>query len=284
MARKVEVAHRHGLDGFSFVSYFYDGRPLLGGALDAIQRVDLPPDFGFSVLWANHPWPGDFPEADDSLLLTVHLASDLLEGLGSVARCKDFFDWVRSEVAAAGLGRLHVVSSQGLHFRSERRLDELGFDSMTNYCLLGYQESADEDFLSDRGLDDLSAQEVVPYDGRVPGIVACWHAGEEISDLPYHPVVTVGRDCTPRVAGKAPPEQRGRWGNRAVLIDETPTEFGALVCEAFACAGTEADGEERLVFINSWNEWTEGAYLEPDTTWGYAFLDAVSSAKRCFGD
>ena len=36
----------------------------------------------------------------------------------------------------------------------------------------------------------------------------------------------------------------------------------------------------RVVTINSWNEWTEGSYLEPDTVYGTAFLDAIKSVFR----
>lgn len=36
----------------------------------------------------------------------------------------------------------------------------------------------------------------------------------------------------------------------------------------------------RLITVNSWNEWTEGGYLQPDDRTGYGYLEAVMAALK----
>ena len=85
---------------------------------------------------------------------------------------------------------------------------------------------------------------------------------------PHFPCCFVGWDNTAR---------RGRQA--MVMRDSTPELFGKQL-SLVANGVLHKPPEERVVFINAWNEWAEGMYLEPDRKFGHGYLQAVASVLQ----
>lgn len=74
---------------------------------------------------------------------------------------------------------------------------------------------------------------------------------------------TTGYDDTPR---------RGVAGE--VMINSSPKSFYSLMKALFYIS--EQKGNE-YIFVNAWNEWGEGNYLEPDKKHGTAYLEQIKN-------
>lgn len=76
----------------------------------------------------------------------------------------------------------------------------------------------------------------------------------------------VNYDDTPR---------RGNKGGR-LMKNATPLKFSSYLKEIIDISDKQ---NKPFVFLTAWNEWGEGAYLEPDTVYGLSFLKAVANIK-----
>ena len=86
------------------------------------------------------------------------------------------------------------------------------------------------------------------------------------------------------------PQFRGvtpMWDNTArrqddamIVTGSTPASFGVWLTNVLQQTRLRHDGEERLLFINAWNEWAEGNHIEPDAMHGRGYLEALRAARR----
>jgi hypothetical protein len=65
-----------------------------------------------------------------------------------------------------------------------------------------------------------------------------------------------------------------------VVLNSTPENYEWWLSRAIKKTRANFPDGDALVFINAWNEWAEGAHLEPDQRYGHAFLEATLQAKH----
>lgn len=106
------------------------------------------------------------------------------------------------------------------------------------------------------------------YAEVIPDTVKEWEAEAEYLDFPYFPQVSIGWDNNPRA-------NHNRF-MPTICKNNTPENFEKALTEAKSFI--DRHNIHPLITINSWNEWTETSYLQPDNLFGYGYLNAV---KMC---
>jgi O-antigen biosynthesis protein len=283
LRRQASLAKRYGIHGFCLHYYWFGGRRLLETPLNLLlENKDI--DLNFCLCWANENWtrrwdgeeneiliaqsysPEDdimfarslepmfrdprYIRIDGRPLLVVYRASQLPDPLATARRWRHHF-------ASAGLGNPYLVMAQTWGDEDPR---PFGFDAAVEFPphKLGVDAS------------------------RINGAVETLDHGYEGNVYEYDYLV---KSATTAAATryKLFPCVCPSWDNEArkprkgsVFAFSTPTKYGAWLTHACQRALSEFKPEERFVFINAWNEWAEGAHLEPDRHFGFAYLNETA--------
>jgi len=293
--REIETAALYGIDVWMVCWYWHEGTQrchaqLEQGFLKAGNRRRLK----FALMWANHDWTNHWPatsegktalmsrqrhsEADMMRVIDYcvehyfsqpnywRIQGDLVFGIYSVqSLLRDLSpdEWkriaalMRERVVKAGLGNLHLQASSVTPAVAPK-LKELGFQSATLYHTLTPLLST------------------VPKGGRVPyGKLAAqaipyWRKLRSQCSVPFFPCCSVGWDNSPRVGASA-----------RMVTQRSPDQFERLMIAAKYFLAETGGETPPIVFLSSWNEWTEDHVLLPDTVYGFSYLEAV---QRVFGE
>ncbi len=286
MHQQMRLARSHGIGAFCFYFYWFGGRTLLEAPLRqwlADPALDLP----FCLCWANEKWSRRWDgRGDDILVDQQHSPADDLAFIAHVA------DYLRDRRCLRVEGRpLLLVYRPGLlpdpkataaRWRTWCR--DSGIGEIHLACVQGFERPPPADI----GFD--SAVEFPPNMANAPDITASqrllnpgfsghvrdWRAlAREFAGRPLaagtFPGVNCGWDNQPR-----------RPGSGTAWLHASPRGYRDWLEATIRTRLAQAPATRRLVFINAWNEWAEGAVLEPDARLGHAWLDATAQAlERC---
>jgi lipopolysaccharide biosynthesis protein len=268
---QADLAKAYGIEGFCYWHYWFEGKRLLERPFDEVLSSGRP-DFPFCLAWANESWSRRWLGEDKEILQrqTYSFEDDLRHirwllkafadprylqvqgrplfmiyrptGLPDPQRTTDLF---RFECSRQGLPEPYLLGINSFCPHLDCR--ELGFDGTLDFepCfepLAGPME------------DGLKI-----YDYRTARNLMMSRKGK----YPYYPSIFVSWDNTPR-----------RGQNGIVFINSGPEQFESGLKDVVQ-AIRHKPFDERLVFINAWNEWAEGNHLEPDLRYGLQYLQAI---------
>jgi ubiquinone/menaquinone biosynthesis C-methylase UbiE/glycosyltransferase involved in cell wall biosynthesis len=279
--QQAAMARAYGIGAFCYYYYWFNGRKLLDRPLREIMESGRP-DFPFCLCWANENWTRNWDGEDKKVLLEQKhsLESDLdfiedvlpilqdpryLRFQGKpvllVYRVDRLTDpqataqaW-RERSVRAGLPGLHLCAVETVGFGDPRHR---GFDALVEFPPNSYATDNIAWRLS--GVHPEFRGHIAEYRDMLTQSL------KHQPEYPYHRAVMGMWDNTPRrrlastIFRHASPEAYTEW------------------LRGHLDRARERGEAESLIFINAWNEWGEGAHLEPDRELGYAFLDATRVA------
>lgn len=283
MRDQAQLARAYGIGAFCFYFYWFGGKTLLEAPLQqwlADASIDLP----CCLCWANEDWSRRWDgQADDILIAQSHDAEDDLAFIAHVApylrdprylrvdgkpllliyrpgllpdaaaTIRRWRDWCLQH----GIGELFVAYVQGFERPDPRTIGcdaavEFPPNLATPANITARQSLLNADY----------AGEVLDWRE-----LADEYRNRGMPDYRLFPGVNCGWDNEPRRPG------RGR-----TYLHASPHAYEAWLRHTIHHRLRAEAPNKRLVFINAWNEWAEGAVLEPDARFGHAWLHATRAA------
>jgi Glycosyltransferase WbsX len=283
LRRQVELARLYGLSAFCFHYYWFAGKRLLERPLEQFM-ADSQIDFPFCLCWANENWTRRWDGREDDVLMAQdhnrETDAAFIADAAGVFGHRNYlrFDgrpvlvvyhprllpepavtakrW-REHCVKAGLGNPYLVAAQVFE-----RVDPtaIGFDAAVEFPPNTAGRSMPEAITSSLAVANQD------YTGAVYRYADLMRP---VADTPAPPYPLFRTVC-PSWDNEARKPGRG-----STYAFSTPALYGRWLDDACQATLSEPDPGKRLVFINAWNEWAEGAHLEPDRRFGYAYLQAT---------
>ena len=290
MYRQVELAKQYGIHGFCFHYYWFTGgkRLLERPIFNWLEHKEL--DLPFMLCWANENWSklwdggnrevlmrqesrvedaGDFfrdilPFLQDERYLRIDGKPHLIiynPKLFGKEKMLAFLAELRRLALEAGLGGL-FVSMVG-HDYFEGTAKDWGFDAMVEFPPM--RIAAKREY----------ADVVTNPDGKT----LVYDMGKALAD---NRLIDIPDEGVPVFRGIFPGwdnTARKAYSNASCYLLE-PQLYGQWLRRLIAWEQEHNAEAQRYIFVNAWNEWAEGAHLEPDCKYGYAYLEATRMALQ----
>lgn len=283
LIKQAELAKEHGIYGFCFYYYWFSGKRLMEMPLDLfLEHKEI--DIKFCLCWANGNWNRTWDGLENDVLIEQkYREDDVLNYVRDIKKyilddryiringkpvfmvydplalpdAVKFFKELRFYAKEEGIGDILIwICKEATHDAKENELKEF-VDKMVEFPprSTSSKSIALDGIVSDGGLYDykkLVNEHAINYD---------------VAEKDVYKTAMLGWDNSAR-----------RKDYYTVYDNFDIKSFYDWVSYIASYTAKYFKPEERFMFINAWNEWAEGTYLEPDEKYGYTSINTFSRA------
>ena len=275
--KQINLAKSHGIYGFGIYYYWFSGKRLLESPLDLfLNNKNL--DFKFLLIWANENWTRRWNGLNKKILIKqeyndndpINFIIDIKKYLidkryikinekpiiglyepMNIPNLEETISLWRKESINLGIGEIFILVT----------LNNNTYDEFKNIGLFN-------------GVYEFSPRDSFNYKIKYsPNLLYTATLYKNINfinvsdDLPLFRGSMLEFDNSPRI--KSSPN---------IFENYSPEQFYLINKKIIKWTREHYNINNRFIFINAWNEWGEGAYLEPDEKYGYASINSLSKA------
>jgi len=278
---QADLAREHGVEAFCYWHYWFGaGKRILERPFNEVLESGEP-DFPFCLAWANASWTGVWYGMKDSMLLEQQYLGEEDDTRHFYSLLKAFKDprYLRVDnkplfFIYAPLHHPDIQRFMGLwqQLAQSEGLDGVffvgavwGSEELPNFG--GTAKIDPFELPAQSKLDraiSLVKQRIFGYPRRLidyDDVIHC--LDQRVLMENEFPIITPNWDNTARSGSRG-----------SVITNSTPAKFDVMLRNAINKI-EHRDADRRIVFVEAWNEWAEGNYLEPDVKFGRGFIDVI---------
>ncbi|MFZ4414006.1 MAG: glycoside hydrolase family 99-like domain-containing protein, partial [Bacteroidales bacterium] len=278
---QVELAKNYGIGGFCFHFYWFNGKTLLEKPIENYlknKQLDLP----YCLSWANENWTRRWDGMENEILIKQQHSSDddlafiqhvskymkdkryirvdgkpllMVYRPGLLPSAKETAERWRKWCCNNGIGEIYLANIESFEKINPK---DIGYDAAVEFPPNPFK------------LVDFT-KFIKPFDKEFNATVYDWKSVQNVSKNYDIPEYKLFRCICPSWDNTARRKNESR-----IFFNNHPDDFKDWVYNAgIDTINRFKNTDERLIFVNAWNEWAEGAHLEPDEKYGYVYLQNI---------
>jgi lipopolysaccharide biosynthesis protein len=296
---QADIAKQYGISGFCYYHYWFRGKQLLETPLKLVLESGEP-DFPFCLSWANMPWTRIWYAGADAEVLIEQKYGDEKDWAEHFSYLMQAFSdqrYIRIDnkpvfiiFRPEHIGALDEMLDYWNKLAIENGFEGIYFiNTLTGFANIDSNGKFEADIEFEPGYTIKNDLPLFSNAGRLSRRLV----RKALSALNLNTNMFLDRNNYDVIWRQILRRQPGKkktflgafvdWDNTArrnknglILDGASPEKFQKYLSKQIYRA--KHDYDCNYIFVNAWNEWAEGTYLEPDKKYGYAFLEAVRTA------